>query len=545
MYYSNFLLPVIGQATLLSLGYMALLLGIYKFTFAFVETNAALRSRVAFLLACIGTAGFLVSIILYAFEPQLPSVMQLAIAPAHRTLTLSLLGLTYVFFFAFTGLKLLLKWRNAAQLRKMPLTKAPYEWRLFVEKHAKWLGIRRQVSVLLTRGSSPCTFGWLKPVIFLPVSCIVQLPVREVEALLLHEIAHIARKDFIKEHFFQWVETLMWFNPFTRWLLHEARQEREKACDELVIQFGYPATSYSNALLTVAKNQTQSYYVLNATGKGQHHLFDRIQWMLTGRMNRIQFLRQSLFFLGTGLLLIALPFITGKEKKAAKAETTANVFMGAAVEVSSDFMDWQTQIAETRGILMLAQVNRPTPEEEPQQIESAINEMPPLLVGLEKVEQTALIATTEETIPVQTVGMPLPEIYDQLIQAEKLEAIAKRLEKLPGLIETLEEKRTLTGKAWEELITLIAYYSELKTEETEIKELQENLISTTQNKAEKKPAEVLVIAYDPETGNLASTMMPVDALPDGIEIDGQTKGEYQQVILLRKRSKTTSRIISL
>jgi beta-lactamase regulating signal transducer with metallopeptidase domain len=527
---------------------MALLLGLYKFIFAFVHSTAANRSRVAFFLAFGGTIGFLMSVVLFLLKPQLPDQILWTITPAYRNITLSMLGLAYVFFFCFMGLKMILKWRGLRKLNATMQVKAPYEWRLFIQKHAQWMGINRKIRLVLTGGNSPATFGWLKPVIFLPLSCITQLPVSEVEALLLHEIAHISRKDFLKEYIFQVLETIMWFNPFLRQLLQEARKEREKACDALVLQFGYPAASYSNALLSVAKNQNQTVWFLNATGKGHHHLFERIHWMLTGQRNRWQLLRQSMLFLGSGALLFAMAMLTGKEKTGFRKILHAPGFEAVVLKPSENLLPWKAQVTETRSALLMGQVNRPVEKEETSQPKAQISEVERRVdaVVMAKENEIKALTVKETILPVQTVGMQWKDAFEQMAHAAAVTAIEKRMDQLPALISMLDEKRTLSGDAWEELVTLIAYYSELKNAEIEQRAAtQENRITEAVEKTQNKPNEILVIAFDPETGQLASTMMPKDALPEGIRLNEKTVEDRQQVILLRKRVSGKKRIISL
>ena len=547
MYFLNDLLSVIGQATLLSLGYMALLLGLYKFIFAFVHCKAANRSRVAFFLALSGTIGFLISIGLFLLKPQLPEQILWTISPDYRSTTLSMLGLAYLFFFCFMGLKMILKWRGLRKLNATMQVKAPYKWRLFIQKHAQWMGINRQIRLVLTGGNSPATFGWIKPVIFLPLSCVTSLPVQEVEALLLHEMAHIARKDFMKEYLFQAMETILWFNPFLRYLLNEARQEREKACDEIVLQCGYQASSYSHALLSVAKNQNQPVWVLNASGKQQHHLFERIEWMLTGRKNHWQLLRQSIFFLGSGVCLFALAILTGKEKTESRKTLIVPGFEAMVYNPTSKLLIWKTQVTNTRTALLMAQVNRTKTNQELRKanvkVSRPVNTVDANVLPIEN--QNNALAVKEKILPVQRAYMQWQDAFEEMAHAAAVAAIEKRLDQLPALISLLEEKRTLSADVWEELVTLIAHYSELKNAEIEQLTVNKNKITAAVEKTQTKPTEILVIAFDPETGQLASTMMPIDALPDGILLNEKTVEGRQQVILLRKHINGKKRIISL
>src|SRR5260221_13198766 len=93
----------------------------------------------------------------------------------------------------------------------------------------------------------------------------------QVEAILVHELAHIRRKDFLLNLGVTMLEGLFFFNPFTRWLIADLKKEREFCCDDLVLQFRYDPHTYVSALLAVARQafQTlQARLVVAATGRG-------------------------------------------------------------------------------------------------------------------------------------------------------------------------------------------------------------------------------------------------------------------------------------
>src|SRR5260221_12670756 len=80
----------------------------------------------------------------------------------------------------------------------------------------------------------------------------------QVEAILVHELAHIRRKDFLLNLGVTMLEGLFFFNPFTRWLIADLKKEREFCCDDLVLQFRYDPHTYVSALLAVARQASQT-----------------------------------------------------------------------------------------------------------------------------------------------------------------------------------------------------------------------------------------------------------------------------------------------
>ncbi|MES1215233.1 MAG: M56 family metallopeptidase, partial [Bacteroidota bacterium] len=81
----------------------------------------------------------------------------------------------------------------------------------------------------------PAVFGHLKPVIFIPLGILANLPPHQVEAVLLHELAHIRRNDYLFNLIQNIVETVFFFNPALLWLSSIIREERENCCDDIAI----------------------------------------------------------------------------------------------------------------------------------------------------------------------------------------------------------------------------------------------------------------------------------------------------------------------
>lgn len=113
---------------------------------------------------------------------------------------------------------------------------APEQWVRLVARWAGELGIRRHVRLLESRlVQAPMIVGHLKPVIFIPLGLINQLPPDEIEAVLLHELAHIRRHDYLVNLMQQLAECVLFFNPGLLWVSSLLREERENCCDDIAI----------------------------------------------------------------------------------------------------------------------------------------------------------------------------------------------------------------------------------------------------------------------------------------------------------------------
>ena len=90
----------------------------------------------------------------------------------------------------------------------------------------------------------PLVIGYLKPVILVPVGLINSLEPDQVEAILLHELAHIVRKDYLVNLILKIIGILFFFNPAVLWVSYLISSERENCCDDIAIgqtrnRFGY------------------------------------------------------------------------------------------------------------------------------------------------------------------------------------------------------------------------------------------------------------------------------------------------------------------
>lgn len=143
------------------------------------------------------------------------------------------------------------------------------------------MNINAPVRLLISaRARVPMVAGVLKPVILLPVSAITQLSPRQLEAILLHELAHVKRYDHLANILQAAIETVLFFNP-SMWLLSASvRDERERCCDDEVVDFAKDPIIYASALTHLAGyvSKTNSL-ALTATGSAGK-LLVRIQRMV-------------------------------------------------------------------------------------------------------------------------------------------------------------------------------------------------------------------------------------------------------------------------
>ena len=284
---ANFL-QSLGWAIINSLWQLALLWLIYQIVTSLLgKWGAASRSRLAVILLISGFGWFVYtffsamgnedSVITYfsfsAAESMAVNNWLSRILPAASVIYLLLL---FVPIFRFIR-----NYRYVQVIRQYGLNRPAAEWRLFVNRIAAQMGIRKPVQIWLSEWvTSPVTIGFLKPVILVPMAVINQLSTQQMEAVLLHELAHIRRHDYLLNLVINIIRTILYFNPFARAFVSIVESEREKNCDELVLQFQYGGYDYAAALLSLEKlSHTRQFLVLGAGGNNQE-LLGRIETIL-------------------------------------------------------------------------------------------------------------------------------------------------------------------------------------------------------------------------------------------------------------------------
>ena len=115
-------------------------------------------------------------------------------------------------------------------------------WTELLERFAAAVGVRRPVVLLRSREAAmPLTWGAFRPAVLLPAEADGWTPERR-RVVLLHELAHVARRDCLMQLLAEVCCALYWFHPGAWWAARKMRIEREQACDDLVLAAGARAS---------------------------------------------------------------------------------------------------------------------------------------------------------------------------------------------------------------------------------------------------------------------------------------------------------------
>jgi len=232
-----------------------------------------------------------------------PSLQNLILSAG---IVLPYLSIAYLLLLLFFMVKLINSYRNTIFIRHHGLQKPGVDWRLFVEKVSGYMNITRKIKLWFSQHVDvPATIGFLKPVILIPVASLNRLTADQLEAIILHELSHIKRNDYLINLLVSLIDTVLFFNPFIVLLSNIVKKERENCCDDFVLQYQYDRHSYASALLSLEKCriQIQNFPLALAATSGKKQLLLRVK--------RIMEVKNRTNSLNYGQKLFALLLITG------------------------------------------------------------------------------------------------------------------------------------------------------------------------------------------------------------------------------------------
>lgn len=149
--------------------------------------------------------------------------------------------------------------------------------------------------------SSPLVMGVLKPVIIFPLGLIQALPTEQIEAVLLHELAHIKRNDFLINIVINVLQVVYFYHPAFWWLNAQLDDEREYDCDESTVLLTANPLVLAKALASISEFNLQPKTPALAFAGRKNQMLKRIK-RIVQRQPQTNWLSGLLSF---GLLLLS------------------------------------------------------------------------------------------------------------------------------------------------------------------------------------------------------------------------------------------------
>jgi uncharacterized protein (TIGR03435 family) len=156
----------------------------------------------------------------------------------------------------------------------------------------------------------PGVVGLFRPILLLPAGIAGRLKAPQLEAVLAHELCHVRRRDNLTAAIHMVVEAVFWFHPLVWWIGARLLEERERACDEAVLNLGNEPRDYAEGILTVCKSYLEAPLscVSGVTGSD---LKKRIQAILSGRIVRDLTAAKKLALVVAGIAAFGAPVAIG------------------------------------------------------------------------------------------------------------------------------------------------------------------------------------------------------------------------------------------
>jgi uncharacterized protein (TIGR03435 family) len=248
------------------------------------------------------------------FVPVKPRPMTAAAAVSGNILGTVLPKIFIAVWFGGFALALLSWWwrwqRIATAMRGATPAKSGRELEA-VRRLERSVGSKRPTSVIVSECNlEPGIVGIFRPALLLPASVAGRLDDAQLDAIILHELWHVRRRDNLAAAVHMLVQAVFWFHPFVWWIGARLIDERERACDEKVVAQGSEPQTYAEGILKVCEFYLESPLscVAGVTGS---NLKKRIEEIMSHRIaNQLNFAKKAFLFT-MAAVAIAVPVVIG------------------------------------------------------------------------------------------------------------------------------------------------------------------------------------------------------------------------------------------
>ena len=232
---------------------------------------------------------------------SVPAPSRISLSPVATVTAIYALPVAILLFITFLALARLIALRARADVL------VDGHWLSALARAQRRMGFKHGTALLTSNElSSPISWGLMRPVILLNTRAVEASG--EAEAIIAHELAHVARMDWAKLLLARVATALFWFNPFVWLLAREAHQLREEAADDSVLASDIADTDYAELLVGVARHECPGL-LLGAHGvaPSRKSLARRVARVLDGQSVRGPVARSFALGVLVGAVAIAAP----------------------------------------------------------------------------------------------------------------------------------------------------------------------------------------------------------------------------------------------
>ncbi len=220
------------------------------------------------------------------------------------------------------------------------------------------LGMARKVGVAVCdRIAAPILIGVIRPLILLPPAAIAGWSVEQLEMVLLHELAHLKRRDNLVNLLQRFVESLLFFHPVAWWLSGWVRLERELCCDRLVVTRTGRPEAYVEMLVALSGTHRGRHPAVPVMAMADRQIMARIRRILNMEDRSMKLTMPEGLGL-VGAMLVGLTLVLGTQAAPPKsAESSRESLRLSLQKAAKDAMADTGPDAERRGMKLMALIS--------------------------------------------------------------------------------------------------------------------------------------------------------------------------------------------
>ena len=191
------------------------------------------------------------------------------------------------------------------------------------------IGVNKEVVVkTFDKHVSPFTLGFIKPMVFFPMTILTAMQPKEIEAILAHELAHIKRNDFVVNAIASMIEVILYYHPVIWWLQKQLDIHRENACDDMAISYVGDKVVYAKSLVKLQEylhNQSQPTFAMAFTGNRKSIFLNRIKRMFNMPYTQINIKEKLIASMVLFILALGITEVYAHKTKAKNLSLINNI----------------------------------------------------------------------------------------------------------------------------------------------------------------------------------------------------------------------------
>ena len=152
--------------------------------------------------------------------------------------------------------------------------------------------------------------GIFRPLLLLPAGMVERFAPQQLASVLAHEMCHVRRRDNLTAAVHMIVEAVFWFHPLVWWISARLMEERERACDEAVLELGSEPQVYAESILKTCEFCVESPLTCMAGITGADLRKRIVRIMTEGLADQLGFGRK-LMLMTLAIAVIAGPMMVG------------------------------------------------------------------------------------------------------------------------------------------------------------------------------------------------------------------------------------------